>query len=56
MTTLAVLSIRGWLCRQFNDPLAVLGGGFCALHPAMVHDSPLIVRDTASGSLHWGCT
>lgn len=45
MATLAVLPIYGWLRRQFNPPLAILGSALYALHPAMVHDSPLIVRD-----------
>lgn len=45
MATLAVLPIYGWLRRQFNETLAILGCGFYALHPAMIHDSPLIVRD-----------
>lgn len=45
MATLAVLPIYGWIRRQFNPVLAILGGVLYALHPAMVHDSPLIVRD-----------
>ena len=45
MATLAVLPIYGWIRRQFNPVLAILGGALYALHPAMVHDSPLIVRD-----------
>ena len=45
MATLAILPIYGWLRRQFNETLAVLGCGFYALHPAIIHDSPLIVRD-----------
>lgn len=45
MATLAVLPSYGWLRRQFNETLAIIGCGFYALHPAMIHDSPLIVRD-----------
>ena len=45
MAALAVLPIYGWLRRQFNESLALLGCGFYALHPAMIHDSPLIIRD-----------
>lgn len=45
MAALAILPIYGWLRRQFNETLALLGCGFYALHPAMIHDSPLIVRD-----------
>ena len=45
MATLAILPIYGWLRRQFNETLAIIGCGFYALHPAMIHDSPLIVRD-----------
>lgn len=45
MATLAVLPIYGWIRRQFNETLALIGSGFYALHPAMVHDSPLIIRD-----------
>ncbi|MHB8902648.1 MAG: glycosyltransferase family 39 protein, partial [Thermoguttaceae bacterium] len=45
MATLAILPIYGWIRRQFNETLAILGSGFYALHPSMVHDSPLMVRD-----------
>ncbi len=45
MATLAILPIYGWIRRQFNETLAIIGGGFYALHPAVIHDSPLIVRD-----------
>jgi dolichyl-phosphate-mannose-protein mannosyltransferase len=45
MATLAILPIYGWLRRQFNETLAIIGCGFYALHPAMIHDSPLVVRD-----------
>ncbi len=45
MATLAVLPIYGWIRRQFNETLAILGSGFYAMHPAMVDDSALVVRD-----------
>ena len=45
MATLTILPLYGWLRRQFNETLAIIGSSFYALHPAMIHDSPLIVRD-----------
>jgi hypothetical protein len=46
MAILAILPLYGWIRRQFNETLAVLGCGFYALHPVLIHDSPLVGRDS----------
>lgn len=45
MAILAILPLYGWIRRQFNETLALLGCGFYALHPVLIHDSPLVGRD-----------
>ncbi len=46
MAILAILPLYGWIRRQFNETLALLGCGFYALHPVLIHDSPLVGRDS----------
>ena len=48
MAILAILPLYGWIRRQFNETLAAVGCGFYALHPVLIHDSPLVGRDSTS--------
>lgn len=45
MATLAVLPLYGWARRQFNEPTAILSGLLYAVHPLLIWDSPLVIRD-----------
>lgn len=43
--TAAVLPLFGWMRRQFNQRVAVVGGLLYAVHPELIEWSPELVRD-----------
>jgi hypothetical protein len=45
MASLTVLPLFGWLRRQFDDRIAVIGCLLYAVHPKLMNSSPLIIRD-----------
>lgn len=45
MASLTVLPLFGWLRRQFNDQLAVVGCLLYAFHPKLIEWSPELIRD-----------
>ncbi len=45
MTGLVVLPLWGWLRRQFDDRVALIGCLLYALHPKLMIHGPLVIRD-----------
>ena len=45
MSTLAVLPLYGWVRRQVDEPTAIISSMLYAIHPVIIWNSPLVIRD-----------